>query len=231
MTDKCRGDGRYHVPRCVAGKNGTQPADLDTTNSKLLVRKFSKIGSGQKKKAKPSVVSSELAQMNSMKRPLRWWRADSGSLEVELLLKGEWPRECLVQQAIKAAGPEAAAEVPYPEGADDPVGVTTAAAHDSHRSAVQEPAAAETDSVPVSAAEAPAQASLQATDPTPSAVTANHNVAVAASVDATETAGTAAPAVLASSQAGNKVPVAPRPVAAGGKGTLLSWLTKQPAKQ
>lgn len=111
ITDICGGDGRYYVPRCVAGKNGSQTADLDVTNGKLMVRKFTKAGAGQRKGTAPALVTSDRARLNAMKQPLRFWEESSGSLEVQRMKEGLYPRGYLVEQAIKYAGPEAAAKV------------------------------------------------------------------------------------------------------------------------
>jgi hypothetical protein len=72
---------RKYVPHCIAGSNGAgaPPADLDATNGKLLVRRFSKRGVGQIKQA-PAVLAfadtsdAEIRRMhlNHMQSSLRW---------------------------------------------------------------------------------------------------------------------------------------------------------------
>ncbi|WIA36200.1 hypothetical protein OEZ86_007539 [Tetradesmus obliquus] len=80
VVDKHRADGRHHVPGCIAGSNGAgAPAvDLDATNGKLLVRRFSKRGVGQIKKP-PAMLAhvdtnAELwrRHMNTMRLGIRW---------------------------------------------------------------------------------------------------------------------------------------------------------------
>jgi hypothetical protein len=76
-----RGACRKYVPRCVAGSDGADaaPADLDATNGKLLVRRFSKRGAGQIKDP-PAVLfhvsttdfEIHQGQLRHMRASMRW---------------------------------------------------------------------------------------------------------------------------------------------------------------
>lgn len=227
VTDRCRGDGRYHVPRCVAGKNGSEKVDLDTTNGKLLVRKFSKIGSGQKKNLQPAFITSQAAELNAMKQPLRFWKDDSGSWEVQMVREGLFGVDYLIKAALKHGGPEAAAEVTTESGnmritLNGPRPVEEVPAAAVATLAAGSDVAAAKDAAEVEAAVAVEE---------PMAATETAEAAdVPAELDQAAKITAATAATAAASIGDNSKAVKKAAGAGSSKGTLLAWLGKQSAQ-
>lgn len=69
---------RYRVPRCIKGSNGPADADLRAINGKLVFRKFTKTGAGQRKSTQPRIFGAGASnadvvetELNMMEEPLR----------------------------------------------------------------------------------------------------------------------------------------------------------------
>ncbi|KAF6266009.1 hypothetical protein COO60DRAFT_638814 [Scenedesmus sp. NREL 46B-D3] len=243
-------DGRRYVPRCIAGSNGAgaAPADLDATNGKLLVRRFSKRGAalGQHKKAPGwmahvDTTDAEVrrAQLLHMQAGLRW--------EEEWLAGMAAPAH---REATHQIMQETLTGLARTEEARDRVGQLLSAAAQQRQQQQQQQGGADTLAAAAEARAAQDAAAVSAVAATAPGAAASHQAPAAATAAAVavptapgaaaalSTPPTAAPvaaAVVDSTAPHAAAAAAARPAAAhrsakaaGGNTSILKHFFKQP---